>query len=55
MKVKDISDEIKQIGSLKDLIKLSEKYDVLIIDINLIVGECGNHSMYIMRSGNMYR
>lgn len=52
MKVKDISDEFRQIESLTDLIKLSEKYEVLIIDTNLIIGEKGNHSMYIMCSGN---
>ena len=49
MKVKDVSDKFRQIESLKDLIKLSEKYDVF-----LIIGERGNHSIYIMRSGNMY-
>lgn len=54
MKVKDVSDKFKQIESFKDLIKLSEKYDVLMIDINLIVGERGNHSVYIINSGNTY-
>lgn len=54
MQVKDVSDEFSRIESLKDLLKLSEKYDVLMIDTNLIVGERGNHSMYTMRSGNMY-
>ena len=31
MKVKDVSDKFRQIESLKDLIKLSEKYDVFLI------------------------
>lgn len=53
MKVKDLSDKFKQIKSFKDLIELSEKYDTLMIDINLIIGERGNHAMYIIYSGNM--
>lgn len=53
--VVDVSEKLKQIKSLKDLIKFSEKYDALMIDKNLIVGEGGNHSIYVMYSGNRCR
>lgn len=45
--MKDISDEFKQIKFFKDLIILSEKYDVIIVWID-------NQFMYTMRSGNNY-
>lgn len=48
----NVSDKLNQIETLKDLIKLTDKYDVLMIDKNLIVGESGNHSMYVMYSRN---
>ena len=48
----NVSDKLNQIETLKVLIKLADKYDVLMIDKNLFVGESGNHSMYVMYSGN---
>ena len=48
----NVSDKLNRVETLKDLIKLTDKYDVVMIDKNLIVGESGNHSMYVMYSGN---
>lgn len=50
----DISNEIKKIKSLKDLIRLLEKYDKVMIDKNLLIRDSSNHCMYIIYSGNKY-
>lgn len=52
----DITDKLNknEMKSFKDLVRLSEKYETLMIDKNIIIGCVGNHSMLIVYSGNKY-